>query len=84
MPKKNYLSRTEGKDYYDLYFLLKDNHGKAGISKQEKVNFLSRVVMADSDLRKVENAANHYIPRESRPNWPAFMKELQESIKEGI
>lgn len=77
------LSRLEGKDFFDLYYLLELPH-KLKLSKPEKENILGRIKLEASQLRIVANIVNHYIPRDKRPVWDMFLEELKARIEEKL
>ncbi|MBU1200888.1 MAG: nucleotidyl transferase AbiEii/AbiGii toxin family protein [Nanoarchaeota archaeon] len=64
------LSRKEGKDIYDLYYLLGED------TKNLKVN----LDMEKNEIKKIANSTNHYIPRKLRPNWPIIIEKLKEKF----
>lgn len=74
------LNRLEGKDFFDLYYLLELPH-KLKLSAHEKEHVLERIKLEASQLRIVANIINHYIPRNRRPAWDMFLEELKARIE---
>ncbi len=74
------LTRLEGKDLFDLYYLL--DLKKIKIPKQEKEALIKRFQLDEEKIRNVANVINHYIPRNDRPNWSIFLKELAEKVND--
>ena len=75
------LTRLEGKDFFDLYYLLDLQKEKIKITKQEKEALLKRLTMDRKQLIGVANIINHYIPKQRRPHWETFLEELKEKIE---
>ncbi len=75
------LTRFEGKDFFDLYYLLDSLNNSIKISKIKKEAILKRLDLDDEHLRLMANVINHYIPKNKRPNWVLFLEELKEKIK---
>lgn len=71
------LNRLEGKDFFDLYYLIDIPHGKIVFDKEK---ILERISLAESMLKDIANAANHYIPKSQRPSWEIFLEELRAKI----
>lgn len=78
------LNRLEGKDFFDLYYLLDLQKEKIKIKKQEKEAVLKRLTMDKKQIFGVANIINHYIPRQRRPHWETFLEELKEKIETWI
>ncbi|MFH1438996.1 MAG: nucleotidyl transferase AbiEii/AbiGii toxin family protein [Candidatus Woesearchaeota archaeon] len=72
------LNRLEGKDWYDLYYLLKLNHKPIKIPKKE---IIEKITLQNEQIKMAANIVNHYIPKNKRPNWEIFLKELKEKIE---
>ncbi|MEK6867461.1 MAG: nucleotidyl transferase AbiEii/AbiGii toxin family protein [Nanoarchaeota archaeon] len=74
------LSRKEGKDYFDLYYLLDLGHKPLHLGKLEKEKILAAIPSDEKEIRFLANVINHYIPRNKRPMWGMFLEELREKI----
>ena len=73
------MSRIEGKDFLDLYYLMDLPHKHIiDIKKQE---IIKKVNLEEKQIKSIANIINHYIPRNDRPNWSIFLEELKERIK---
>ncbi|MFH1053153.1 MAG: nucleotidyl transferase AbiEii/AbiGii toxin family protein [Candidatus Woesearchaeota archaeon] len=72
------MDRLEGKDFFDLYYLIELPHKKARISKEE---IIKRISLEGKEIKAVANIINHYIPRSRRPSWSMFLEELKEKIR---
>jgi len=78
------LSRKEGKDIYDLYYLLElgeDEKTEKQISKR-RGKLLKVLDMDRKEIRDIGNATNHFIPRSMRPHWDEFIHILSEKIQQ--
>ncbi len=66
------IGRKEGKDIYDLYYLMpfKVSNPKKIIKK-----------LSELDIKSVRDVANHYIPKQLRPDWEMMVKELISGIQ---
>ncbi len=73
------LNRTEGKDMFDLNYLIEMPHKHVKLTN--KPELIKRLSMDEKQIRLLANAANHYIPRGQRPSWPLFLEELKEKIR---
>lgn len=71
------LSRKEGKDIYDLYYLLEDN---TDISKRTAQRLLKSLDLNKAEIKQIANSTNHYLQRNLRPNWEEFINELKKKI----
>jgi len=83
-------NRMEGKDIYDLFYCLdldfdKGNLFKAlnlmlNFCKMNQSTFMNDLLLKLKDARKnsyyIGNSANHFIPRNLRPEWKAFIDTL--------
>lgn len=74
------LTRFEGKDFFDLYYLLDNLNNSIKISKFKKEAIIKRLSLDDKDIKLMANVINHFIPRNKRPNWGLFLEELKEKI----
>lgn len=75
------FSRIEGKDFFDLYYLLDLNYKPINILKKEKKKIIEKISLEEREIKSVANVINHYIPRSKRPNWDIFLEELKKKIK---
>lgn len=75
------LNRKEGKDFFDLHYLLDLPHQPIKISKEEKEKIFQRINLSPAEVRAMANIINHYLPRNARPNWEIFLMELEEKIR---
>lgn len=76
------MNRTEGKDFFDLYYLIELPHKPVAEVKKRKEEIIKRITIEEKQIRTVANIINHYLPRKSRPNWTIFLEELKKKIKE--
>lgn len=74
------LNRLEGKDFFDLFYLLDLSH-QLKVSKSEKNRLIGRISLEENKIRLVANAVNHYIPRGIRPDWDMFLEELKKKVE---
>ncbi|MEK6952806.1 MAG: nucleotidyl transferase AbiEii/AbiGii toxin family protein, partial [Nanoarchaeota archaeon] len=74
------FSRIEGKDFFDLYYLLDLNYKPINILKKEKKKIIEKISLEEREIKSVANVINHYIPRSKRPNWDIFLEELKKKI----
>lgn len=71
------LNRTEGKDFFDLYYLIKLPHKKLKLPKEE---LIKKTNLEEKEIKSAANILNHYIPKNQRPNWIIFLEELKDII----
>lgn len=76
------MNRIEGKDFFDLYYLIKLPHKPVAEVRKRKEEIIRRITIEEKQIRSVANIINHYLPRSSRPNWTIFLEELKKKIKE--
>ena len=74
------INRKEGKDFFDLCYLIELKHKPIKILKEKKEDILKRISIEEKEIKSVANAINHYIPRNKRPNWGIFLDKLKEKI----
>ena len=70
--------RFDGKDFFDLYYLLDLPHGHVLLDKQ---GLLEAIAKAFKGVKPMGNATNHYIPRDSRPVWDLLLHDLKEKVE---
>ncbi len=70
------LTRREGKDIYDLYYLLDD-------SSEIPKKLADALDMDRNEIRRIADAANHYIPASNRPDWELIVEKLKEKVRSG-
>lgn len=75
------MNRTEGKDFFDLYYLIDLPHKPIDLLKQKKENIAQRISLEEKEIKSAANIVNHYIPKDKRPMWNMFLEELKEKIK---
>jgi len=75
------LNRIEGKDFFDLYYLMDLPIKKGNGLRLKREEILQRITTMENQLTSVINIINHYIPRGERPNWNIFLEELKEKIR---
>lgn len=75
------FSRIEGKDFFDLYYLLDLTYKPINILKKEKKKIIEKISLEEREIKSVANVINHYIPRSKRPNWDIFLEELKKKIR---
>ncbi len=75
------MHRMEGKDFFDLYYIMELPNRRAIALSKEKEEILRRITLEEKQIKVVANIANHYIPRDKRPVWGIFLEELKEKIK---
>ena len=78
------LNRIEGKDYYDLFYLLELTHKPIKLTKHEKKRLKERMGMDERQIKSVANVLNHYLPKTKRENWYLFMENLKNKIEEKL
>jgi len=71
------LNRFEGKDFFDLYYLLDLKHNKLKIDKKK---LIERIYLEKEKIKSLYNVANHYVPKSKRPIWQNFLNELKEKL----
>ncbi len=76
------LTRMEGKDLFDLYYLLDLIHKPIKLPKEKRDLIINRLQLNDEEVKAMANVINHYIPKNIRPNWGIFISELIEKIKQ--
>lgn len=88
-------NRLEGKDMYDLFYLLNFKIDKEGLFeilsdllafyKIDKNDFREKILLQlEKALRNVTyvgNSTNHFIPRTLRPDWTIFLATLKDKIE---
>ena len=75
------LNRQEGKDIFDIYYLLDQDHKKIKLSIKQKEELIDRLSFDKSEVKIMANILNHYISRKERPNWLLFIEEVKEKIR---
>jgi len=75
------LNRTEGKDFFDLYYLIKLPHKTIKLLKEKRNETMERINLEEKEIKSAANIINHYIPKTKRPKWGMFLEELKEVIK---
>lgn len=71
------LTRKEGKDIYDLYYLLEGGF-KPGKHLAHKL--AESLSLNDAEIKQLANSSNHYIPRNLRPDWSMLIRGLKEKL----
>lgn len=74
------LGRIEGKDFFDLYYLLEQPHKNLNLSKRLKQEIIKRIELEEKEIKSVETSTNHCIPKNKRHDWRRFLEELKEKI----
>ena len=74
------MNRIEGKDFFDLYYLIDLSKDIKEI-KMHKEEIIKRAKFEEEQIKSIANILNHYIPRNQRPNWGVFLDELNNKIK---
>lgn len=74
------LERQEGKDFFDLYYLLSYPHKHRDL-KDKKELLLKRIPQDKATINLIANSTNHYIPKSSRPQWDIFLEELKAKLR---
>lgn len=75
------MGRTEGKDFFDLYYLIELPHKHLSLLRDKKKEIIHRISLEENTIKSVANIINHYLPKGSRPSWGIFLEELKEKIK---
>ena len=75
------LSRSEGKDFFDLHCLLGLPHSPAAALRGNREEILKRLSLDGKRVRAIANTINHYLPRGSRPDWASFLEGLRERVR---
>jgi len=79
-----FVNRTDGKDAYDLYYLLQLDYKSQDIKKdliirsKEKINYL---LLDKKQIKYLENSINYYIPRSKRLSLDSLLNELLNFLK---
>ncbi len=92
--------RTEGKDIYDIYYgidldfdkkkfytLLSNLFIHYHIEFETQVFFKKlerKIDEMESNSNYIGNCTNHFIPKNLRPNWTVFIRDLKEKIKKSF
>ncbi len=74
-----FVNRTDGKDAYDLYYLLQLDYNKQKIDKGlllKAKNKTKALISDKKQLRYLENSINHYIPKSKRQAFVGLLEEL--------
>ncbi len=72
------MARNEGKDFFDLYYLLEISHESMSIDKEK---IIERITFEENEIKIISNTLNHYVPKKQRPDWKIFLEQLKEKIK---
>lgn len=75
-----FVNRTDGKDAYDLYYLLQLEFIKQKINKElltESKEKLKKIKVDKKQIRYLENSINHYIPKSKRQAFIGLLTELE-------
>lgn len=70
-------NRIEGKDFFDIYYLIDLQHKHIKFSKEK---IIKRISFEENEIKSVANIINHYIPKEERPDWSIFLEELKKKV----
>ncbi len=73
------MTRNEGKDFFDLYYLLEIPHESINIDKEK---IMERITFEEKEIRIIADTLNHYVPKKQRPDWKIFLEQLKEKIRE--
>lgn len=79
-----FVNRTDGKDAYDLYYLLQQEHNKSKIKKELLAKSKAKIKILISDKKQIkylENSINHYIPKSKRQAFIGLLTELDLLVK---
>lgn len=71
------MARNEGKDFFDLYYLLEIQHEEIKIDKDK---IIERITSEEKEIKSIANTLNHYIPKKQRPDWKFFLEQLKAKI----
>ncbi len=74
------LSRKEGKDLFDLYYLLELPHISLRLKKEDREKLITALTLTDKEVKQLAKATNNYIPLKLRPAWGMIIKELKDKI----
>ncbi len=89
-----FVNRTDGKDSYDLYFLLQLEYNKNTLNTiikefnkennsdliTQSKNKMTQLLNDKTQLRYLENSINHYIPKSKRQLFSGLLRELNDFI----
>lgn len=75
------MNRMEGKDFFDMYYLLDIPHSPIKELKEKKKELIKRITLEEKQIKMVANIVNHYIPRGRRPKWDDFLEEVKRKIE---
>ena len=78
------MSRIEGKDFFDLYYLVDLPHKPVKSLKEKKEKIIGRISLEEKEIKSAANIINHYIPRSKRPIWSIFLEDLKKKIKKEL
>ncbi|MBI1936390.1 nucleotidyl transferase AbiEii/AbiGii toxin family protein, partial [Candidatus Woesearchaeota archaeon] len=76
------MNRMEGKDFFDIYYLIDLPHKPINKLKKNEKEIIKRISIEEKQIKLIANITNHYLPRAKRPNWSIFLEELKEKIKD--
>ncbi len=71
------MARNEGKDFFDLYYLLEIPHE---VIKIDKAGIIGRIASEEKEIKSIANTLNHYVPKKQRPDWRFFFGQLKAKI----
>src|SRR3989338_4010108 len=71
------MARNEGKDFFDLYYLLEIQHEEIKIDKDK---IIERIASEEKEIKSIANTLNHYVPKKQRPDWKIFLEQLKAKI----
>lgn len=80
-----FINRSEGKDIYDLFYLLdlKFNYNKINKKLINKSILKTKQIIKDNKLIKyITNSTNYYIRKELRNDFEIYLKELLRKLEE--
>ncbi len=75
------MNRIEGKDLFDLYYLIDIHHKPMKFLKEKKEKIIKRISLEEKEIKSAADIINHYIPKNKRPSWSIFLEKLKEKIK---
>jgi hypothetical protein len=70
--------RSDGKDFFDLYYLLDLLHEHVRLDRDGVLKGIGRAL---GEVKLLGNSTNHYIPRGSRPLWEGMLLELKAKVE---
>ena len=75
------LNRREGKDSFDLFYLIEQKHKPVRLLKEKREDIIRKISIGEKEVKSIANIINHYIPKNKRPRWDMFLNKLKEKVE---